>query len=319
MKLITFSPAYALTLALFTFASTAAAVPQAPAGEGVPVRITVTAVSREKGQQPPNLSKADFLIYQNHKRRAVLDVVREAGENNKLDLYILIDEAIQTDVTLDYREIGNFVHELPSTARVGVLYGLNGTVKIPQDLSENRDAAIKALRIPLGRIGAGGGIFLSVGDVAKRIPQSPDRRSVILFLSSGIDLFRGVTDSYAGVNPDLQVAIDRLNRSGITVYPIYVAPAAHFGRNLFLVTNGQSCLARLAAETGGEAFFEGFITPITMKPFLEEIAEHLNNQYLVTFAAAPGHKSGYEPIHVSTELSGVEITGPTGVYVPVPK
>lgn len=319
MKLITVSRAPALTLALLTIASTAAAAQQTPAAEGVLVRITVTAVSREKGQEPPALKKDDFLIYQNHQRRRVLDFVRQSGDNNKLDLYIVVDDAVRTDITLDYRDIANFIHELPSTARVAVGYALNGTVTIPQGQAENREAAVKALRIPLGRIGAGGGVYLSLADLAKHVPSSPDRRSAVLFLSSGIDLYRGVRDSEAGLNPDLQLAIDRLDRSGVNVYTIYIAPAAHFARSLFLVSNGQSCLARLADETGGEAFFEGFITPISMKPFLEDIGRHLNNQYVVTFAAGPGKKSGYERIHVSTELSGVELTGPTEVYVPVAK
>jgi len=319
MKLIALSRAPALTLALFTIGSAAAAAQQTPAAEGVPVRITVTAVAREKDQEPPRLTKQDFLIYQNHERRPVLDAVRQSGDNNKLDLYILVDDAIQSDVTLNYREIGDFVHELPSTARVGVLYSLNGTVTIPQDLTDNREAALKALRIPLGRIGAGGGIYLSLADLAKRLPPAPDRRRAILFLSSGIDLYRGVVDSYAGVNPDLHEAIDRLNRNGITVYSIYVTPAAHFSRSLFLTSNGQSCLARLADETGGEAFFQGFSTPVSMKPFLEDLSRHLNDQYVVTFAAKPGKKSGYDAIRVHTELSGVEVTGPTGVYVPVAK
>jgi len=316
MNLITFRRTHALALALLTIASTAAAAPQAPAAEGVPVRITVTAVAREKGQEPPALKKEDFLIYQGRDRRRVLDFVRQSGDNNKLDFYILIDEAIQTDVTLNYSDIGNFVRELPSTARVGVLYALNGTITIPQDLTDDREAALKALRIPLGRIGAGGGIFLSLADLAKRVPPSPDRRRAILFLSSGIDLFRGYQDTYPGLNPDLDLAINRLNRSGITVYPIFATPASHFARSLFLVSNGQSCLSRLADETGGEAFFQGFQTPISMKPFLEEIGRHLNNQYLVTFAAKPGKKAGYQSIRVHTELSGVELTGPDRVFVP---
>ena len=318
MNLVKFNRAQALALpfALLAAASAAVAAQQAPAAEGVPVRITVTAAAKAKGQEPPALTKDDILIYQNHDRRRVLESVRQTGPADKLDLYILVDEAIDSDVTLNYRDIGNFVHELPASARVGVLFALNGTVSIPQDLTDNRDAALKALRIPYGRVRAGGGVFLSLADLAKRLPPSPDRRRAILFLSSGIDLFRGFQDTYPGLNPDLDVAISRLNRSGITVYPIYVTPAAHFARSLFLVSNGQSCLSRLADETGGEAYFQGFQTPISMKPFLEDMARHLGDQYLVTFVAKPGKKSGYERIRVSTELSGVEVTGPARVYVP---
>jgi hypothetical protein len=296
--------------------SSAPARAQAAAGEGVPVRITVTAVAKEKGQEAPRLTKEDVLIYQNHDRRPVLEAVRQSGDNNKLDLYILVDEFISSDVTLNYRDIGNFVHELPSTARVGVLFALNGTVTVAQDLTDNREAAMKALRIPFGRLGAGGGVFLSLADLAKRLPPVPDRRYAILFLSSGIDVFRGVSETYPGINPDLDVALEHLNRSGITVFPIYVSPAGHFFQSLFLVSNGQSCLSRIADETGGEAYFQGFQTPISMKPFLEEMLRHLNDQYLVTFAAKPRKKSGYDTLRVTTELSGVEVTGPARVYLP---
>jgi hypothetical protein len=258
-------------------------------------------------------------VYQNHKRRPVLDAVRQSGAADKLDLYIVVDDSLTTEVGLDYKDVKNFVAELPSTARVGVLYALNGTVTAAQDLTDNREAAMKTLRLPLGTIGAGGGIFLSLGDLGKRLPPDPDRRRVVLFLSSGIDLYRGYADTYAGLNPDLKTAIDYLDRSGITVYTIYVSPASHFQRNLFLVSNGQSCLARLASETGGEAYYQGFMTPVTMKPFLDEMLEHLNNQYVVTFSAKAGKKSSYEYIHVATEVSHVEVTGPDEVYVKVVK
>jgi len=311
--------AFGLPVALLALISSGAAMAQAPAQEGVPVRITVTATSREKGQEPRPLAKEDFLIYQGRERRLVLSAVPQQGADDKLDLYIVVDEGIQSDVSLAYRDIGGFVRELPSTARVGVLYARNGTVEILRDLTDDREAAIKALRLPVGRMEAGGGIYLSLTDLAKRLPPVPDRRRAILFLSSGIDVFRGVRDTYPGTNPDLEVAIDRLNRSGVTVYTIYVSPAAHFARSLFLVSNGQNCLSRLADETGGEAYFQGLETPVSMRPFLEELGGHLAHQYVVTFSAKPRKKSGYESIRVTTELSGVEVTGPTQVYVPVEK
>jgi len=321
MKRTTFQQLCGAALALVLAAgyAWAAAEPQAPAATGVPIRITVTAVAKHKGGEPPALSKQDFLVYQSHERRAVLDAVRQSGENNKLDLCILVDEAIESDVTLDYRDINSFVRGLPPTVRVGIFYALNGTVSNTQDLTENHDAALKALRIPLGRIGAGGGIYLSVADLAKRLTPAPDRRRAIVFLSSGIDLYRGVGDMTPGLNPDLETAIHYLNRNNITVYPIYVEPVAHFARSLYLVTNGQSCLSYLGDETGGEAYFQGMNTPVSMTPFLEDLSHHLNNQYLVTFAAKPGKKPGFSHLHVTTEVSGVEVTGPNNVYVPVEK
>jgi hypothetical protein len=309
--------ALGLPLACMAMLASGPAAAQAPAAEGVPVRITVTAVEKEKGQQPPALTKQDFLVYQKKDRRPVLNVVPQKGADNKLDLYIVVDDSIDSTVSLNWPDVSAFVRELPSTARVGVIYTTNGTIRVERDLTDDREAALKTLRIPIGRTGATGGIYLSLVDLAKRLPPQPDRRYAILFLSSGIDTFRGVRSTAPGTNPDLDTAIDRLNRSGITAYSIYVAPAAHFTRSFYLVTNGQSCLSRLADETGGEAYFQGTGSPVSMKPFLEEMQRHLANQYLVTFAATPGKKSGYVGIRVSTEVSGVELDGPGQVYVPV--
>ncbi len=57
----------------------------------------------------------------------MLDAVRLSGQSNKIDLYIFVDEASRSNLTLDYREIGGFVGQLPASARVGVLYARNGT------------------------------------------------------------------------------------------------------------------------------------------------------------------------------------------------
>jgi len=310
----------ALVLALFgtvVFPGLAAAQASAPAAspDGSPVSVTVTATSKEKDQQLPELSKADFLVYEGKERRPVLNVVPQKGPDDKLDLYIVVDDSIDSSVSLNYPDIRNFVSELPSTARVGVVYTMNGTVQVAHDLTDDRDAALKTLRLPLGRTGVAGGIYLSLADLAKRLPANAGRRYTLLFLSSGIDAFRGVRSTTPGINPDLDTAIDRLNRANIPVYSIYVSPAAHFGRGLYLVSNGQSCLSRLAEETGGEAYFQGFNTPISMKPFLDEMRGHLTNQYEVTFAAKARKKAGFAYIKVKTETSGVDLEAAEKVYV----
>jgi hypothetical protein len=313
---------FALGLALTAaaiFPAGAAAQAPAPANDGgAPVRMTVTATSKEKDQQPPALTPQDFLIYEGKDRRPILKVVPQQGADNKLDLYIVVDDSIDSGVTLNYPDVGKFVRELPTPARVGVIYTTNGTIQVARDLNDDREAALKALRIPIGRIGVAGGIYLSLADLAKRLPAIPGRRYALLFLSSGIDTFRGIRDTNPGLNPDLDLAIDRLNRAGITVFSIYVSPAAHFVQSFFLVSNGQSSLSRLAQETGGEAYFQGFNSPVSMTPFLEEMQRHLANQYLVTFAAKSRKKSAFIGVKVRTELSGVDLESPERVYVNVP-
>jgi len=300
-------------------AANAAANPQAPTGEGVPVSITVTAEMKHGKGEVPNLAKEDFLVYQAKERRPVLSAVLQTGANDKLDFYVLVDEAVEERVSLNYRDLKTFISELPASARVGVVYALNGSANPGVPLTTDHEAAIKGLRLPLGRIGAGGGIYLALADLAKNFPVEPGRRRAVLLLSSGIDLYRGYSETWASVNPDLSMAIDYLNRNGVVAYSIYADPAGHFARSLFLITNGQSCLSRLTDEAGGEAYFVGMSTPVDFQPLLADLTRHLNHQYLVTFSAKPRKKAGLEDLRVTTEASGVEVRGPAQVYVPAEK
>ena len=291
---------------------------QAGSAESTAVRITVTVTGKEK-EEPPQMQKEDFLIYQGKDRRPVLSAVRQAGADDQLNLIVLIDESSEGQLALRYPDITAFLNGLPPKALVGIAYARNGTITVAKDLTNDRDAVLKALRLPIGRTGATGGIFLSVASLAKGIKSTPDRRTAILLLSSGIDTFRGINSTAPSLNVDLDSAIREAQRGGITVYSIYVSPSAHFQRSFFLTTNGQGCLARLADETGGEAYFLGTVTPINMQPFLEEMANHLAHQYLVTFGAKTPKKSGFYGIKIHTELSGAEVEGPSQVFIPVPK
>jgi hypothetical protein len=72
----------------------------------------------------------------------------------------------------------------------------------------------------------------------------------------------------------------------------------------------------VAEETGGEAFYLGFETPVSFAPYLEELMRRLNHQYLLVFLAKPVKKSGLERVKVRTEIPGVELVAATRVWVP---
>lgn len=278
------------------------------------VRVTVTAVGRTN--PVPEVTQPDVLVYQGRDRRPVTDwqaveVNRAAG----LDLAILLDENLDSAVGLQLNDLADFVRSLPPEARVGVAYARNGTAAFTQTFTTDHERAAKALRLPLGRTAAFNSPNLSLVDLMKRWPEDNNRREVLL-VSSGIDLFRGVADSSPGVNPDLDRAIRVAQREGIIVHTIYARGAGRAYRNFFLISNGQGTLSRLAYETGGEAYFQGFDTPIAFEPYLTRLRTVLDNQYLLTFRAEPAKKAGYQRLRVTTEVPMVELVAPEHVYIP---
>lgn len=276
------------------------------------VSVVVTAVGK-KGAPPP-IDARSVVVFQEKDRRPVVAWVPLRGAR-RMNLALVIDDSVGSGFGVQLDRLADFVRGLPANIHVGVAYARNGTAPLVQDFTADHQAAAKALRLPVGNAGVIGSPYLALLDLFKRWPAGDDPGQV-LFISHGIDVFRGISESNAGTNTDLQRAIDQALRRGFVVHTLYASGSGRLYRNFFLVSNGQGCLGRLAAETGGEAFFQGFDTPVSFKPFLEQLAQELGQQYLLTFRAQPGAKAGYQRLRVDAEVSGAELTAPARVYIP---
>ena len=110
--------------------------------------------------------------------------------------------------------------------------------------------------------------------------------------------------------------IQRAERQNTNIWSIYYPSAGHRGNSYYLVNMAQINLDKVAQDTGAESYFLAFGTPVTIKPYLDELANHLSNQYLLTFARAGGPKGKYESVKVKTELPDVEFFTPAAVFFP---
>jgi hypothetical protein len=199
---------------------------------------------------------------------------------------------------------------------VGVGYARNGTVEIRQNLTTDLGLAASSLRMPMGSVGAFGSPYLSVVNLMKRWPESPNRREVIL-ITDGID--RAGRGRNALLNPDVETAAEVAQKTGTMIHTIYFPGMGHWHRNFWTATNGQNGLAKLSDITGGESFFLGTQEPVSLLPYLDDLQRILDNQYLLTFSASPGKKAGLQYVNLSTEIAGVDLTTADAVWVPALK
>jgi VWFA-related protein len=279
------------------------------------VTVTVTAVGH-KDAEPAVVAKEDVLVRQRDDRRPVVDWrAARGGEKAQLDLVILIDDSLDTGVGTNLDDLKKFIRSLPEGTRVAVAYAQNSSANLRQNLTDDKAAAAETLRLPLGLRDTFQSPYLAVVDLLGRLPQTQGRRAILL-VSDGIDLLRGVSGSSPGSNTELQRAIEQAQRRNVQVFTLYAGGSGRVRRNFFLVSNGQGALSRLALETGGEAYFQGFQTPVSFQPFLEDLSRTLGQQYLLTFRAQPGEKAGYQRVRITTEVPGVELVAPTRVWVP---
>lgn len=300
-------PKFLLSLAAGVFAAGSLVSVSAQAAE--PVTITVTAASK-KGTPPP-IKKEDAQVFEGKERVQVADW--RHGEN--LYLAILIDDSLDSEAASQWGDLRAFITEQPANTLVAVAYARNGAAMIAQDFTADHALAAQALRIPLGNLAAFSSPYLSLQDWLKRWPSSAgDHRSSIILVSSGIDYFRG---SFDPLDPDLDTTIERAQKENVNIWAIYYPGGGHLGRGYFRVFNAQANLSRLSEETGAESYYLAFDRPVSLKPYFEEIQEHLNNQYLLTFAGAGGGKKGkFERVRVTSEVPKVEFLTPSEIFLP---
>jgi len=311
----------------------------------VPVHMVVSVEPLESGENPGlNLSRQDVQVRQGKNNLQVTDWIPSRGDASALQLFILIDDTSDTSLGVQLGDLKAFITAQPATTMVGIGYMRNTAVNIVQNFTTDHEAAAKAVRLPLGSLGASDSPYLSLTTLLKGWPESKVRREVLM-VTSGIDRLRGLNGGAPRgatptasrgrgpavglqpgfgppggvmpyISPDVDSASNLAQRYGVIVHSIYTPGVGHAGRNYWEASNGENGISKLADETGGESFFLGVQAPVSFKPDLDRLQTILDNQYFLVFQAMPGKKPGLQRVRISTEAPKVEIVSANNVWVP---
>src|SRR5271170_5224920 len=244
---------------------------QTPAAAGN-VTFTVTAVGKK--DSAPAISRDDVQLSFGKEHKQIGDWKK--GE--ELFLAILIDDSIDSAAAGQWEYLKEFMLAQPPATQIAVGYLRNNSTTVAQDFTPDHELAAKALRLPIGVSALGSSPYLSAMDMLKRWPANSGPRRSILVVTSGIDYFRG--GGFGLFSPDLDPLIQRAERQNTNIWTIYYPSAGHRGRSFYRSNNAQSNMDKLSQDTGAESYFLGIATPVSIKPYLEEISVHLSNQYL---------------------------------------
>lgn len=305
--------------AVLVAAAMLAAIPSSQAQDAaapaaVPARMTVSVnVGRDK--RMPQINPEDVVVKQGKDRLQVAEWVPAQGERAGLDLFILLDDASDTSLGSHLNDLRTFINAQPSTTAVGVGYMRNATVQIAQNFTRDHALAAKALRLPLGSTDAYGSPYLSLIDLMKRWSQGENRREVVM-VTDGIDrAHRGSRWPGLYTVPDVDIAGEIAMRTGTMIHTIYAPGVGRIHRNYWEATNGQLGIAKLSDMTGGESYYLGLQSPVSLGPYLEDLQKTLDSQYLLSFSAKPGKKLGLQYVSLNTEVASVDFAAPDAVWV----
>jgi hypothetical protein len=281
--------------------------------ETVPVQMIVTAEG-VKGHEPPQLTAKDINIRGNKNEFQVEELIPLSGDHANLQLAILIDDGSDTKLGLQFDDLRRFIREQPATTQIGIYYIRNGIAEPAQSMTADHEAAATHLRLPIGQPGVAVSPYLAISDFIKKWPVTEDRREILL-ISSGIDLDR----EFPPQNPYVTAMIADCQRAHVLVNSIYFAGAGHSGHDYFLTNFGRDNLSYVGDETGGEAYWQGLSTAVTLQPYFDDLNVRLKHQYLLILTCAPEKKGRFERIRLQTELHDVDLMAPDQVWVPAAK
>jgi hypothetical protein len=283
---------------------------EAPAA-GTPVRMLVTVEARH-GNNPPDITRDDVMVYEGHDRDRVTNLVPAQGDQAALEFFFLIDDGSTEYLGSLLDDIRQFMKAQPATTKIGVAYMQNGVAQIVQNLTSDHAQAAKSLRLPMGYLGADASPYFSLQDLIKRWPQSAARREVFM-ITDGVDWFggSGPDDPY----PD--EAIADAQRAGVIVFDMYMPGQGHAAHSYYLYYWAQIYLSKVAEQTGGESYYINFTgAPVTLTPYLDGVNHRLGHQYFLSFIPKPEKKAGMRPVRLRTEVPNAELVAASQVYVP---
>lgn len=268
-------------------------------------QLILTAEGRN-GTAPPELSKSDISVEINKRPVPIQTWIPLRGDSAALQLYIVIDDGENADLSNQFRSLKAFIRKLPASTAVGLAYLRNGEALIAAPLSNDHEAAAGSFRLPLGERGISGSPYISLSALIKKWPAAPGIQREVLLISSGLDPYSPADP----LNPYLENAIADAQRAGIPIHSIYYGGSGHFGR----LNWGVNYLAELGDATGGKAYWQGFGSPVLFDGFLKDLSLRLQNQYLLT-VAPEDTKTGLEPVRVTTSKPAVSLSAPGQIFM----
>ncbi len=277
----------------------------------IPISI-FTKEELKKGQAEEFLQAERLIVRENKVEKPILSI--RSYTEAPLSLAILIQEDLSSQFNLQLKDIADFIRGLPDGTRVMIAYVRGGSLQIRQKFTTDREAAATSLRIVSSSAAmAPRSPYDGVLDVIPRFDALPAGRRAILLVSDGLDTSAGGSILSPLQSLDLDRAILKAQRRSIAVYSFYSAATMTDDGDSRNVLVGQGSLQRLSDETGGRAFFQGSISPLSFDPFFKELNILLGRQFLLSYLS-DNMKKGYYKVEVESTNPKVKIEHPKGYY-----
>lgn len=286
------------------------AVARAQSGQGQAI---VTILPKSDGDAKVNVAPQNLKLKVNGKEATVSSFAPARGEQNPVELVILMDSSARSSIGTQMSEIESFVKEMPRNTKIAIGYMDSGRAVLKAPLSNDPAEVLQSLHLPGGLAGQSGSPYFCLSDLAKHWPsQDAKARREVLMITDGVDYYNL---RYDPEDPYVLAAITDSAKAGLVVNSIYWLNQGRVDRSGYENNAGQNLLLEVTQATGGESFWEGMGNPVSFDPYFKELRQRFEHQYLLTFTANLKGKPDVE--HMDLKVSGVsaKVSSPQQVFV----
>lgn len=277
----------------------------------IPISIFTKKELREN--QAEEYVQADRLTVKEDKDDQEILSIRSVS-TSPLSIALVIQEDLASNFNLQIKDIQVFIRKLPSGTRVMVAYSRSGSVQVRQRFTDDLEKASKSLRIVSGSSSfAPRSPYDGVSEVLGKFDGIPAGRRAILLFSDGLDTSGGLNLASITQSFDLDQAILKAQRKSVAIYSFYSPTTTTEDGNSTFIFAAQGALDKLSEQTGGRAFFQGSLAPISYLPFFKDLVIALNRQFSLTYLSTHMNK-GYHKVAVQSTNPEIRIDHPKGYY-----
>ena len=268
------------------------------AGDEVTILVTAHPHNDRAREIASKLRPDDFVVLEVKRKQRVVSV-KNVSEAPPI-IAVLMQDNLVSSVNNEIAGVRNFIRQLPEGSRVMTGYVTTGSLRVAQDFTTDRACAADSLRVIAGSGSAAPfNPYVEVIEALRRFESQPQGRRIILLVSDGLDVSRGLRGGGPLFSLDLERAISEAQRHGVAVFSFYAPAVGLTSWNRLAVTHGQGSLNRLADETGGVTFFSG-TGFVSFDPYFKELNELLGLQWLITYRSS-NTGDGFRRIEVTTD------------------
>jgi Ca-activated chloride channel family protein len=265
--------------------------------EPPPIKPQIELTIRDLARQHLDVTPADFAVFEDGIEQTV-EGFEEAL--TPVNVMLVLDQSgsIRKDAEAVMEAARTFARQLPGKDRVGVILFDDRPVLV-QDLTTIREFILRA--IDKYQANGGTALYDAIGDSLVRL-QKAGGRTAIVVLTDGRD------EDNPGTGPGSVRSLDQvmttLKEVGSTVYAIGLGP------NVDRVT-----LERLAAESGGEAYFPADVSVLGAD--YRRILENLRRRYVISYTSTNRkHDGAWRKVEIRPSREGIAIDSAGGYFAP---